>query len=105
MHLWKFLIIDGHAVNSHGYHRTTLDIVVLIREDQLAAWKELATRLGYIWGHEAKAFAQFKEPEGTDQFPLDLMIVDASTFGKLMQKSATQDFVYIALRVPRASLI
>lgn len=44
----NFLIIGGHAVNALGYQRTTLDIDILVGEAELAEWKQLLARLGYV---------------------------------------------------------
>ena len=96
-----FLIIGGHAINSHGYLRTTLDVDVLITESQLPAWKELLAELGYVWGHESPAFVQFAQPQGSDEFPIDLMVVDQSTFAKLIAQAVRKSFGDVELLVPR----
>ena len=97
----QFLIIGGHAVNAYGYQRTTLDIDILIAEEELSEWKELLSQLGYIWGHETESFVQFKEPEGSEEFPVDLMIVNASTFAKLNAQAVGKPFGEIELKIPR----
>lgn len=96
-----YLVIGGHAVNAHGYFRTTLDVDLLVGEEQLPAWKELLATLGYKWGHESPAFVQFTEPPGSDGFPIDLMVVDASTFSRLTSKSVTKNFGDTPVKIPR----
>jgi hypothetical protein len=96
-----YLVIGGHAVNAHGYFRTTLDIDLLVAEEQLPAWKHLLTELGYAWGHESPAFVQFAEPPESEEFPIDLMVVNAATFSKLTANSVVKDFGEIPIKVPR----
>ena len=96
-----YLIIGGHAVNAHGYSHTTLDVDLLVSEEQLPAWKDLITDLGYVWGHQSPAFVQFSEPPGSDQFPIDLMVVNASTFSKLIGNSIPKSFGDTLAKVPR----
>jgi hypothetical protein len=72
-----------------------------VSEKQLTAWKDLLVELGYVWGHQSPAFVQFAEPTGSDQFPIDLMIVNESTFSKLRSKSETKKFGEVAADVPR----
>ncbi|MFZ4695667.1 MAG: hypothetical protein ACOYMV_11125, partial [Verrucomicrobiia bacterium] len=55
----NFLLIGGHAVNAHGYVRTTFDVDLLIADSQRSAWKILLTELGYTVRHEVDAFVQF----------------------------------------------
>lgn len=96
-----YLIIGGHAVNAHGYFRTTLDVDLLVSEEQLADWKELLANLGFVWGHQSPAFVQYAEPPDSDLFPVDLMVVNAATFSKLNAKAVSRSFGDTLARVPR----
>jgi hypothetical protein len=96
-----FLLIGGHAVNAYGYQRTTLDIDLLVSEVQLEAWKGVLASLGYVLGHETSAFVQFAEPPGSEEFPIDLMVVDAPTFQRLASGSTSRRFGDVDLRIPR----
>ncbi len=78
------LLIGGHAVNARGYERTTLDVDFLVPARDLSQWKDLLTKADFRLIRETKAFAQF-EPPSIEDFPLDLMLVDDSTFEKLMR--------------------
>ena len=43
---------------------------------------------------------QFKEPDGSNAFPIDLMIVATSTFEKLSANAELKSFGATSLRVP-----
>lgn len=77
-----FLLIGGHAVNAHGYLRTTLDVDFLAPEPQRAAWNALLVGWGYHLFHERKSFSQYELPTRED-FDVDAMFVDEATFAKL----------------------
>ena len=78
-----FLLIGGHAVNAHGYARTTLDVDLLARESQREEWKRCLAEVGYRLIHETTVFAQF-DPVHPGEMNLDLMFVDEPTFAKLL---------------------
>ena len=94
----EFLLIGGHAVNAHGYERTTLDFDFMVRSADLEVWKAVLSGLGYHPIHETKAFAQF-EPVGGDGFRIDLMLVDAPTFVKLIAGSELLTYGGCRIRV------
>ena len=94
----EFLLIGGHAVNAHGYERTTLDFDFMVRAADLEVWKAVLSGLGYHPIHETKAFAQF-EPVGGDGFRIDLMLVDAPTFVKLIAGSELVTYGGCRIRV------
>ncbi len=86
-----FLVSGGYAVIAHGHQRTTVDLDLIIPREQKQLWLELASSLGYQLYHEASAFVQFNPP-GLGIPPLDIMLVNQETFGKL-----TADAVPVAL--------
>ncbi len=94
----EFILIGGHAVNAHGYARTTLDFDFLIPAVDLGAWKDLLAGLGYQPIRETKAFAQF-EPVGGGGFRVDLMLVNDATFAKLMAGSEIRSYGGCEIRV------
>ena len=94
----EFILIGGHAVNAHGYERTTLDFDFLVPSADLPAWKAVMSGLDYRPIHETKAFAQF-EPVDGDGFRIDLMLVDAPTFVKLMAGSEVRAYGGCEIRV------
>ncbi len=94
-----FLLIGGHAVNARGYQRTTLDFDFLIVGRDLQAWSKILNSADYqLITTEIKAFAQF-EPRVGEDFRVDLMLVDATTFAKLLAGSEWRDYGSRRIRV------
>lgn len=77
-----FLVIGGNAVNVYGYDRKTMDLDLLVREDDRRAWDGLITSLGYRAHQIARVFHMYN-PVAGGLPPVDLMLVDSSTFSKL----------------------
>ena len=73
----------------------------MVGEGQLQAWKNLLDDLGYVWGHQTPSFVQYAEPPGTDQFPIDLMVVNDATFAKLVANAESKEFGATQVKVPR----
>ena len=71
---------------AHGHQRNTFDLDLIIRREDTAQWRQLASRLEYKLYREAATFMQFNPGNAQDQ-PLDLMIVNSETFGKLSAES------------------
>jgi hypothetical protein len=76
-----FLVIGGHAVVLHGHLRNTFDLDLLIADSKLAIARAALINLGYRTYFETDAFLQLQAPENLP--PLDLMIVDDQTFGRI----------------------
>lgn len=97
----EFLLIGGHAVNAHGYTRTTVDLDFLIASTDLARWKEILAAANYEAIHEVEAFAQFQAVGGED-YRVDLMLVDGPTFSKLLAGSEWVNYGQRRIRVAGA---
>jgi len=83
----RFLVIGGHAVNAHGYSRLTKDLDLLIRRLDRAQWEALLGTRGFSFFREEETFLQFKQPPPFP-WPLDLMLVNDSTFEKMWAASS-----------------
>ena len=93
-----FLLIGGHAVMLQGYPRSTVDFDLLIPEESEAAWRRQLENGGWRLVHATEAFLQF---EGTGEAPpIDLMKVDAGTFGKLVSASQESELFGHVVRIP-----
>ncbi len=92
-----FLLIGGHAVNIHGYSRMTEDIDLLIRREDLAAWRQCLAKLGYTASEEHGAFCQLNSPDGSSR-RIDLMLVNNTTFEKLNARAKVA--AYIGSEIP-----
>lgn len=77
-----FLVIGGNAVIAHGYPRLTNDLDLLVCETDRRAWDEMMTSLGYVPHQIQRAFHMYN-PVERGLPPVDLMLVDVGTFGKL----------------------
>jgi hypothetical protein len=82
----SFLVVGGHAVIVHGHGRNTFDLDLAIRRADQSAWMALAKSLGYTIHREGPAFVQFTPPSA-ETLPLDLMLLNDSTFAKLHAES------------------
>jgi len=78
-----FLVIGGNAVIAYGYPRMTRDIDLLVREGDRRAWDELMLGLGYLPYQIMRAFHMYN-PQRRGDPPVDLMLVDESTFAKFI---------------------
>lgn len=82
----EFVLIGGNAIIAYGVDRETADLDLMVRREQLAGWHALLTRNGYTVLHDGGNFMQFTPPT-TSAWPVDLMIVNDHTFGKLLATS------------------
>jgi hypothetical protein len=96
-----FVVIGGHAVAAHGYGRQTLDLDLLVRDEDRPAWLELLLALGYRVFHEDPAFVQLAAPTAA-HWPVDLLLVDEPTFAGVVAEARDVDLG--AERVPIPSL-
>ena len=97
-----FLVIGGHAVIEHGFQRGTEDADILISRDDRDAWTKIIPSLGYKVIRDGGAFLQFESPDPS-QWDLDLMMVPAETFGRLLAAAKPATLEGVALVVPSLS--
>ena len=93
-----FLVIGGHAVVLQGHQRNTFDLDLLISEFSLPATKSVLERLGYTPYFESGAFLQLTPRTGLS--PLDLMIVDETTFTRLSRFTEARVLDERTIRIP-----
>jgi hypothetical protein len=94
-----FVVIGGHAVVAHGYARQTLDLDLLVRDDDRRAWVELLVGLGYRVFHEAAAFVQLSAPSGS-HWPIDLLLVGEPTFAGVVAEARDVDLAGAGVPIP-----
>ena len=94
------LLIGAHAVLTLGYIRNTVDLDLLVSEENRSPWLDLLRELGYRFFHGVAAFAQFEPPDETG-VPVDLMFVDDATWQKLAQGAIEADLGGARALVPR----
>lgn len=96
-----FLLIGGHAVNAHGFIRTTTDFDFLLASRDLRVWSEVLKAAGYTLVAPERpitSFAQFK-PREDGGFRVDLMLVNDATFAKLLAGSEWREFGHRRVRL------
>lgn len=93
----EFLVIGGHAVAAHGYVRTTEDVDILACKDQCRVWIDILVKHHYSLHHDGGNFLQFNPPHG-EVFPLDIMLVNQSTFKTMLDQSMVKQVMNRQLR-------
>lgn len=81
-----FLLAGGHAVIAHGHSRVTFDLDLIVSRADRERWLELARSLDYELYREERNFVQFNPPD-PGSMPLDLMLVNAETFLKILAEA------------------
>jgi predicted nucleotidyltransferase len=94
-----FLVIGGLAVNLHGCSRDTADLDLLVLREAREAWIELLTGLGYTLSHDGGPFLQFDPPKA-GAWPVDLMLVNATTFSAMATSALETDIYGERMRIP-----
>jgi len=94
-----FLVIGGHAVNAHGYSRFTKDLDILIDRERKHAWLAALAQNGFSIQRDGGSFLQLTPPAGC-KWPLDLMLVNTSTFSNLCRDSQEIEIGPGKFRVP-----
>ena len=97
----KYLVIGGHAVNSYGTPRSTLDVDFLVYKDDRQTWTNLLLNEGFKVMHDGGNFVQFSPPYGTN-WNLDIMLVNHETFTKLHSAARQVVMLGITTLVPSA---
>lgn len=93
-----FLLIGGHAVNAYGIQRQTGDIDLLVRRSDSHEWAELFKKLQYDSIQYDSNFLRYK-PDTLAAWPIDLMLVDDTTFLKLFNDSREVNLGVVNVRV------
>lgn len=95
----RWLLIGGQALNTYGSPRSTIDFDFLIPNADRDRWRVLLEDEGFRLKNDGGNFMQFTPPYGV-LWPLDLMLVNEHTFGKLWGRSKEADCLGICVRVP-----
>ena len=97
----RFVLVGGHAVNLHGYARSTTDLDILVCKDDREVWLSAAAELGDALSRDGLTFLQLRAP-APSEWPLDLMLVGRETFEGVAQ--AAQPMRLFDDEVPVVSL-
>ena len=88
----KSVLVGGNAVDPYGYHRTTFDVDLLVREKDSARWVSFFERHGYKIFQQTGNFIRLHladDPAGA--LPVDLMLVDDATFRQIHSESCHRE--------------
>src|SRR5437868_10429245 len=94
----EFLVIGGLAVIEHGFARLTTDIDLLVRSAAGEDWKRILLAMGYSLLNEKSGFQQYERPE-VKGWPLDLMLVNNSSYEQLALASLATDIMGASVRM------
>lgn len=79
----RFMVIGGHAVIEHGFHRGTEDVDILVSKIKRNEWIRCVEGLGYQLWRDGGTFLQFN-PDKDEEWELDLMLVPEDVFERLL---------------------
>ncbi len=85
------LLVGGHAVILYQIPRFTRDIDFVVPENATEQWLDFLQRLGYRVYHRTDAFIQLEPATPGSMPPVDLMLVDQSTWEKLDGQAEERD--------------
>lgn len=94
-----FLVIGAHAVICHGYVRATDDADILVNKEKRPQWEEMLRDLGYKVLHDGGTFLQFEAADEAG-WDLDLMLVPAETFGRMMGEARVVRLDGVSVHIP-----
>lgn len=82
------VLVGGNAINLHAYFRTTFDVDLLVRESEAERWLSFFQKRGYAVFHQTPNFIRLRfAPDPATALPVDLMLADEETFGKIREQS------------------
>jgi hypothetical protein len=94
-----FIVCGGHAVNAYQVIRKTGDVDLVIRERHASPWREQLVALGYSVFHEDAAFLQLRPPTVAG-WPIDLLVVDDTTFDAMARSARPFAFGGVTCLIP-----
>jgi hypothetical protein len=94
-----FLLIGGRALEAYGYVRSTRDLDLLIRADDLNRAGELLREIDYLLLAETAIFSRWRSRNPTLE-DLDLLYVDQATFAKLTADAVVMTVGNLEVQTP-----
>ena len=93
------LLIGGHALAAFGVARQTLDIDCLMVDADSGAIHTILTKAGYRETERTENFVRYSH-SSIYLMDVDVMLVDRSTFDKMLQRSSVYQVGTINVRIP-----
>jgi len=95
----RCVVIGGLAVNLYGHSRETGDLDLLVLADARQEWLQFFTGLGYSIYQDGGVFIQLTPPvDGA--WPVDLMLVQSTTFTMIMTDAVETDLYGYRMLIP-----
>ena len=86
------VLVGGNAVNLYAYFRSTFDVDLLVREIDAERWLTYFQSHGYGLFHRTANFIRLRlSADPAAALPVDLMLADTGTFGKILAASRRCD--------------
>ncbi len=85
------LLVGGHAVILYNIPRFTRDIDFVVPDEAVERWLDFLQKLSYGVYHRTGAFIQLEPATPGTMPPVDLMLVDETTWAKLLAKAEQRD--------------
>lgn len=98
----RFFLIGGRALEAHGVVRFTKDVDFMVTTEDIPAVFAVRMKGGYRKSDENAIFSRWKHPSMIVD-DVDVMYVNALTFGKLMEGAVMHQLGPVKLRVPSVS--
>ena len=96
---FRALLVGGWALSIHGVNRQTIDVDLVIAEDDLPQAEALMARLGYRQAFRNPLFAKFRASGGPGP-DVDLLFLTRDTMDVMLAESVAADFGDARFRVP-----
>jgi predicted nucleotidyltransferase len=95
----RYLVIGGHAFNTYGVPRATVDVDFLISRDERKGWTELLRESGFKLLRESSTVLVFAPADGIEWY-LDMIVVNDDTLAKLYGAANEVEMLGVKTRVP-----
>ncbi len=96
----SFILIGGFAINFYKYTRQTVDIDLLIKEEDFQKTLDLLKAVGYKLDYSQEVFARLTSNKSPLMMDIDFMFVDEETFSKIIKDSQKTSIAGCEFRVP-----
>jgi len=98
-HKAECLLIGGHALPVYGVVRQTVDVDCLIVDADSPVVHDILSKAGYVEKERTDNFVRFSHPS-VYLMDVDILLVDESTFSKMMKESVAYRLHAAEIRVP-----
>jgi hypothetical protein len=95
----RMMLIGGHAMQSYGVVRQTLDVDLLAMDEDVPKIREIMKNNGCVLLAETENFLRFHHQE-SGMMDIDVLLVDCPTFGALYDSGSTCDTFFGKWRIP-----